>query len=245
MKNHGRSNVPQATERARSQAPAVSPSPADPRTMTPPEVTADSLRRNFADELLRAIRQRWRLIAAITAATAFLAWMVASMQPNRYRASAIAAITPVADDAADQVRGVQALSQSTFVATVAALASTPAVSNEAIAAAGKGYSVRAVVVPSTNLIRVEVEGDDAARAAEIANRVAPVLSAHTRRIFQVYGVTPVSPAAPGAVIFPRAERAAAAGVILGLLLGVTIAWATTRARAGSAAMLPSAAGAPR
>ena len=211
----------------------TAPAPSAPPPAGKFEAAGSAAPRNIAGEVLAALRLRWGIVIAVTLLTAVGAWLIASMQPNRYRASAIAAITPVAEDSADQIRGVQALNQSTFVATVAALASTPSVSGQAIAGSGKAYTIRAVVLPSTNLLRIEVDGNDAERTAAIANRVPPILATETRRIFRIYGVTAVSPAARGELIFPRKERAAAAGVIIGILLGAMIAWTLTRPRLGS------------
>jgi capsular polysaccharide biosynthesis protein len=203
---------------------------------------APPYRRTAAEEILEAIRRRWGLIATIALGTALIAWLVASLQPNRYRSSAIAAIAPIAGtlSPADQIRGVQALDQSTFVATVAAMVSTPTVKEAAMSAGEKGYDVRGIVLPSTNLLRIEVEGENAARAAAIANRVPPILGNHTKRIFEVYGVAVVSPATSGELVSPRKERAAAAGVVVGLLLGTTLAWLLTRSRAAKPVIAPSA-----
>lgn len=217
---------------------------AAPAPIGPPSTVSGSddsgTRRTIAGEVLAGLRLRWGVVIAVTLLTALGAWILASAQPKRYRATSIAAITPVADDATDQMRGVQALNQSTFVATVAALASTPSVSKAAVAQSGEGYSVRAVVLPSTNLLRIEVDGADSGRAAAIANRVPSILETETRRIFRIYGVTSVSAATGGELIYPRKERAAAAGVLVGLMLGTLIAWALTRQRAVAEA-LPLAA----
>jgi capsular polysaccharide biosynthesis protein len=189
-------------------------------------------RPGLAGEVLDAIRKRWLLIAALTVAAALLGWALASTQPKRYRASSIAAVAPLAGavEPADQIRSVQGLDQRTFVATIAALASTPAIETAAQPANERGYRVRAVVLPSTSLLRIEVDGADPRQAAEIANRVPALLSAQATRIFSIYGVTPVSPAAAGELIFPRVERAIAAGLVIGLFLGTSLAWALSRSR---------------
>ncbi|HVG25780.1 MAG TPA: Wzz/FepE/Etk N-terminal domain-containing protein [Thermoanaerobaculia bacterium] len=188
-----------------------------------------STRRTAAEELFDAIRSRWPLIAVVALATALMAWLLATMQPNRYRASAIAAVTPATEGYdTDQIRTVQVLDQKTFIATIAALAETPVVENAAVRPGEHGYSVRAVVLPNTNLLRIDVDGGDPARAADIANRVAPLLSAQARRIFRIYSVTAVSPAASADLIFPRTGRVIAAGIVIGLFLGSTAAWAAAR-----------------
>ena len=197
---------------------------------------------NIADEVLRAVRDHWRLIVLATVVAALIAWVLAAIQPNRYRAASIAAVTPMLDamPAGDRVRAITDLDGRTVIATVAAIASTPVVNDAVLTAAERAngaWGIRALALPNTNLLRVEVEGPDAARAAALANRVPDALGTHTRAIFKYYGVTIVSPAAGGELVFPRVSRAIAAGVVLGLIVGVVLAWALNKLR--RTAPLPS------
>jgi capsular polysaccharide biosynthesis protein len=198
--------------------------------ITPPSAVLPA-RRSIADDVLHALRTRWDVVAVITFSTALMAWGLSAIQPKVYRASAIAALTTAQGlTPADQIRGVQALEQSTFVATVAAMAATPVITTRAIPPGGDRYSMRAVVLPNTNLLRIEVDGADVNRAAQIANGVAPLLSAEAKKIFGIYGVTAVSPASSGELVSPRTGRITAVGVVIGLLLGTTVAWAMARPR---------------
>jgi capsular polysaccharide biosynthesis protein len=171
----------------------------------------------------------WRLIAAAAVITALLAGIVAVLQPKRYRASAIAAVTASGENVTpgDLYRGVEVLEQRTIVATVAALASIPETERQALAVSGRSrdrYTILAAVLPNTNLVRIDVEGVDAATAARIANRVPAILAAQTRAMYKLYGVATVSAAeTPTAKVFPRTSRAIAAGAIIGLLIGIGIA----------------------
>lgn len=190
-------------------------------------------RHGTAEELLAAVRGRWPLIVVITALTALLAYGIGMMQPNRYRASAVAAIIPTIEalpEPADRLRGLQALDQRTIVASVAALTSMPVVAHEAIAPGDRGYDLRAVVLPNTNLLRIDVDGANPDRAAAIANRVPSLLAARTRAVYGLYSVATVSPAGSAALIFPRIERIVAAGLVIGLILGLTTAWLLTALR---------------
>jgi capsular polysaccharide biosynthesis protein len=187
-------------------------------------------RHGTAEELFGAVRSRWPVIVVITALTAFAAWGIGIMQPNRYRASAVAAIVPTPEalpEASDRLRGLQALDQRTIVASVAAFTSMPIVADAAMTPADRGYAVRAVVLPNTNLLRIDVDGGNAARAAEIANRVPALLATRTRAVFGLYTVAGVSPAAAGDLTFPRIDRIVAAGLVIGLILGVLTAWLLT------------------
>lgn len=174
----------------------------------------------------RMIRTNWKTIALITVAVAGLFWIIAAMQPDRYQASALAAIAPLADtlQANEVLRGVEVLERRTIVATVAALAATNTTRTQAQAA--NGYDIEAAVLPNTNLFHVNVVGDDAAQAAAIANRVPALLSAQTRAMYKYYGVTMVSPATtPKSPFLPRPGRALVSGLLIGLFLGLLTAYA--------------------
>ena len=204
---------PANTERDRTVA--VAPDVSRPASVVVPPVN-----------LSHMIRDNWKTIFLITVAVTGLAWILAAMQPDRYQATSLAAIAPLADtlQANEVLRGVEVLERRTVVATVAALASTDATSTQA--KAGDGYQIEAAVVPNTNLFRVNVVGEDAAQAAAIANRVPDLLSAQTRAMYKYYGVTMVSPAsAPNATYLPRPGRATLAGLLIGLFLGLLAAYA--------------------
>lgn len=189
-----------------------------------------------ADELLRVLGARWRLILLTAIAAAVLAWVLAALQPERYRASSVAAVTPLLElmPEGDRVRGVAELDQRVIIGTIAALASTPVIGEQVLSPAerapDRGYAIRAVAMPHTNLLRVEIDGPDARRAAALANRVPQALATQTRAIFKYYSVAVVSPASPGELVFPRIARTVVAGLALGTLLGVALAWALEKLR---------------
>jgi hypothetical protein len=192
--------------------------------------------RPRSEEILRLLRVRLPIVVIVAALSALTAWILASRQPAVYRATAIAAVAPLVDKlpVGDQVRGVEALDRRTIVATAAALASTPETIQSGLEKTGiaKGsYVIRAIPLPNTNLLRVEVEDSDPARAATIANRVPPIVGQQTIAIFKFFDLRVVSPAVAGVQIAPRATRAAAAGVVLGLFLGTAVAWAIEKLRA--------------
>jgi uncharacterized protein involved in exopolysaccharide biosynthesis len=179
--------------------------------------------RNLADDVFAAVRRQWRLVLAIAVAATLLAWLAAAVQPKRYRANAMGAVTPVTElTPSEMIRGVDTLERRVVVSSVAALASAPATLNAVHAGS---YEITAIVLPNTNLFTIEVEGTNAREAAAIANRVAPVLSAQSRAMFRVYGVTMISAApVPAAAVLPRVGRAAATGLFFGILAGMAAAY---------------------
>ena len=198
----------------------------DPYTAAAPIVPSGSVTRMIAEQ--------WKLIAGIAVACALIALAIAAMQPRRYRAASVAAVAPAADtlSAGEVLRGVEVLERRTVVATVAALAETTSVRDLAAPGESGDFGINASVLPNTNLFRISVESGDAARAAAIANRIPALLSDQTRAMFKYYVVTTVSPATqPGAPFSPRFARAAATGLIAGLLLGLIAAAIADRRRA--------------
>lgn len=210
----------------------------------PPRLAPVSL---STESVSLAVRAHWGVVAIITIAITLIAWIVAAIQPKRYRANAIAAVVAIAEnvDAGDLYRGVEVLEQRTIVATVAALASLPEPTRQATSAipgAYGHYDITATVLPNTNLVRVDVEGPDAVMTAAIANRVPPILAAQTRSMYKLYSVVIVSAAAtPITTVSPRITRIVIAGMILGLLLGAGVAFgieSIRRSRATPVGVVP-------
>jgi capsular polysaccharide biosynthesis protein len=174
----------------------------------------------------RMIVRRWKRIALVTVAVTAIAWSLAALQPPRYLASCLASVGPLANamQANELLRSVEVLERRTIVATVAALASTSVTRGRV--GAGRDYEIRAVVLPNTNLFRIEVEGGNALQTTAIANRVPAVMSAQTEALYKYYTVVVISPAiAPDAPFLPRTGRAIAAGLLIGLFLGLVAALA--------------------
>ncbi|HEX7808146.1 MAG TPA: Wzz/FepE/Etk N-terminal domain-containing protein [Thermoanaerobaculia bacterium] len=183
--------------------------------------------RTSATRIADRLTVHWRIIAAVALSTALLAWLFSALQPRRYNASAIIAVSPTVDglSATDVMRGVDTLERRTLVASVAALATTPLTRREALGAHNHNYDIDAVVLPNMNLLRVNVEGEDARTAADIANRVGTSLGPQTLAMFKFYRVTTVSAATtPANPIFPRVGRTVLAGLLLGLVLGTLVAY---------------------
>jgi uncharacterized protein involved in exopolysaccharide biosynthesis len=186
---------------------------------------------NLVEEVTLAVMRHWRVVAIVAAAAMLLGWLLAAIQPKRYRAVSIGAITPDARllEPAEMIRGVDTLERRVVVASITALANAPA-TREA-AGATDDYGISAFVLPNTNLFRIEVEGTNPTQAASIANRLPDHLAGQARAMYRVYGVTLVSPAtAPKRHVLPRADRAAATGLGLGVLLGIAAAYILHRRR---------------
>ena len=185
------------------------------------------------NDILSSMARHWVLIVLVTLAAALLASIIAAAQPKRFQAESVASVSPIATQLSDSetLHGIDALERRVVVATVAALASSDITQGRTIRTLRGGYEIDATVIPSTNLIRINVQGPDPKQVAALANRVPPLLDAQTRAMYRVYTVAPVSAAAvPAAPFLPRVDRAVLAGLAIGALLGAGIAYLLDRRR---------------
>ena len=204
---------------------------------TTPELVAElpdkAVVRGAADEVVRSILRHWVIVALTTVVVALLAWFVAATEPKRYQSEAIASVSPIVSQlsSSEVLHGIDALERRVVVATVAALASSDSTRRRTLGALGGDYGIDATVLPSTNLIRITVEGPDPELVAAIVNRIPPLLDEQTRAMYRVYTIATISAGVvPRAPFLPRVERAVMVGLLLGVLLGVAIAYQIDRRR---------------
>ena len=194
--------------------------------------------RGAADNVIRSIGRHRTLVVLTTIGVALFAWLAAATQPKRYQSEAIASVSPIVNQLSDSeiLHGIDALERRVVVATVAALASSDSTRQRTTRSLRGHYAIDGTVLPSTNLIRISVEGPDPKQVAEIANRVPALLDEQTRAMFRVYTIAMISAGAvPEAPFLPRVERAVMAGLVLGVLLGVAVAYLIDRRSLRSAA----------
>lgn len=205
---------------------------------TTPEVVADlpaeAVVRGAADDVVRSGARHWGLVAHTAVTVTLLAWLIATTQPKRYQSEATVSVSPIVNQLSDSelLHGIDALERRVVVATVAALASSDSTRHRTIRALRGDYGIDATVLPNTNLIRIRVEGPDPEQVAAIANRIPPLLDEQTRAMYRVYTIATISAGVvPRAPFLPRVERAVMAGLVLGVLLGVAVAYLIERRRA--------------
>ncbi|HVT44087.1 MAG TPA: hypothetical protein VMT00_06830 [Thermoanaerobaculia bacterium] len=182
--------------------------------------------------LRNALTRGWPLIVGFVAVTTLFAWVLTTMQPARYAASSTLTVTPVAAEleTTDLLRSIEALERRSIVATFARIPSSIETVRAAARSVGiaparlEQYRVGGVVVPNTNMIRIEVEGPDAGAAAALANRLAELTNLEARSMYQIYELRPLARAeAPSVRSYPVLGRNLIAGALVGLLGGAAIA----------------------
>lgn len=138
----------------------------------------------------------------------------------------------------DILRTLETLERRTVIATFARV---PASAETRVAAAlhlGRAekdllpYRVEASILPSTNIIKIDVEGPDAGGVAAVANAVAAVTRDEVRRMYRIFTLRPLAAAtAPARPIRPEPGRNYVVAGILGLFLGVLAMFLLERLRA--------------
>lgn len=177
----------------------------------------------------RILRSWWWVVALSVTIAAGSALVVTARQTPVYRATTTQVVIPNSKVQANSeiLRSLDTLDRRSVLATLARIPRTLETREKAaerlgaqLAALGD-YAVSAVVLPNTNLIRVEVEGPDPQKSAELANTVALVMQDIGREMYRIYKIDTLARAIPAAgPIRPSPERNLLAGAAVGLFIGL-------------------------
>jgi hypothetical protein len=182
------------------------------------------------------------LVLTLSVGTAYI---VTSRQTPTFRSSATLVLVPDARilEGPDLLRSLETLERRTVIATFAQLPSADRIRLAAARDIGLrpdslGYfPSQALVIPNTNLIRIEAEGPDAVRAAAFANALAAVTTAEATAMYRVFAMTTLTAAAqPTAPVAPNPRRAVALAAILGAFLGVAATYLLVQSRTSPGAL---------
>lgn len=186
----------------------------------------------MSDLYRRALTRRWWVVLlAVGLAVAAAAWAT-SRQTPLYRASTTMAVIPNSEVSGteDVLRSLDTLERRTVVATFARIPSAAETRADAARRMGidgkaiRSYQLRASVLPNTNIIKVDAEGPDAKRVADLANAAAAVTRREARSMYRIYTMHPLEKAVPPRrAIHPTPARNYLIAGILGLFLGLAAA----------------------
>jgi capsular polysaccharide biosynthesis protein len=184
------------------------------------------------------VRGWWIVLLAVGVALA-VAWWLTGREGRVYSAEAFMAVAPSSElETNDELLdAIEALERRTVVATFARLPRSPQIKQRAAERLGveprelRAYWVGASVVPSTNLIRIEVQGPEPERAAAVANAVSAATRREARRLYRIYSLRDISAAEPPRrPIRPNPRRNLAVAAVLGIFAGLVIAVGVELAR---------------
>ena len=174
------------------------------------------------------------LVLTLSVGTAFL---ITSRQTPTYRSAATLAVVPSAaiQDGPEVLRTLETLERRTVIATFAQIPTTARVRAAAARQLALGpeslpdYQTLAFVIPNTNLIRIEVQGPDPARAAALADALVSTTAAEAKAMYRVFEMSALAPAVqPTAPVAPNPRRALVLAAILGAFLGVVATYLLVR-----------------
>jgi capsular polysaccharide biosynthesis protein len=186
-----------------------------------------------------AIRRGWWIVAAAIVVAVLVAVVAMKMIEPTYRASTLVAVTPSATvtDPEDILKALETLERRTVIATFARIPGTPE-SREAVsmregidAKTLRAYHADGSVLPSTNIIRIAVEGPDPRVASRFANALAEQTGAQARGMYRIYTMKVLETATPSSrPVRPDRRRNYLVAVAAGLLAGLAAAFSVEHLR---------------
>jgi uncharacterized protein involved in exopolysaccharide biosynthesis len=187
---------------------------------------------NESRVVFRGLVRGWWIVLLALAVALAVAWWLTGRETPVYSAEAMLVVTPSSElETNDELLdAIEALERRTVVATFARLPRAPETKLRAAERMGiepreiGSYWVGASVVPSTNVIRIEVQGPDAERAAALANAVSAATRREARRLYRIYSLRDMAAAeAPRRPVRPDLRRNLAVAAVLGLFAGLAVA----------------------
>jgi capsular polysaccharide biosynthesis protein len=186
---------------------------------------------------LDALRKNGWIVALAALVSLAAAAVFTARQTPMYRASVTLVVAPTTsvESVADVLRTLETLERRSVIATFARIPSSSAL-RSAVAkrlqlASLAGVRIEGSVLPSTNILRIDVEGGSAEQAAAVANASADVMRDEVRSLYRTFTTRTLSEAAaPSRPIHPDPRRNYIVAALLGLFVGVVAALAAAPRR---------------
>ena len=193
--------------------------------------------RGALPEIGSALRSRWWLVLLSVAGALGASALATARQQPLYRASASLVLAPTTDvDApADILRSLETLERRSIIATFARIPGSQEAQRAVAAQLGlpnlEGWRVEGSVLPNTNILRIDAEGPDAARVAQVANAAAEATRQEARALYRIFTMRNLDQATPPTrPAVPDWRRNLLVAAAIGLLVGVLGAYGAERLR---------------
>lgn len=183
----------------------------------------------------------WVVLVVLVLTVVVTAVVTASVTPI-YRSSALLVVTPsdVVREPEDVLRALETLERRTVIATFARIPSTRESRDAVAKALGKdpdslrGYDLDGAVLPSTNIVRIVVEGPDPQQAATMANAAAVLTATQARELYRTYTMHLMATARSSSQpVRPDRGRNYLVAVAVGLIVGLVAAFVLEHLRASA------------
>jgi len=184
---------------------------------------------------LRMLQRGWGIIVVVVLAALNLSFLVSYLTTPVYETTSRFVVSPNADvysNTWDIVDSLDTLDRRSIINTYKELLASPSVFGEGLAnqnldttLLGNEYTISVVVVPDTNILELSVQGTDPETVVDIANAIGAEALNYINQLYPVYNFsildTPDFPITP---IRPEPVRNAGLAVLIGLILGVGLAF---------------------
>jgi capsular polysaccharide biosynthesis protein len=163
--------------------------------------------------------------------------ILTARQTPVYRSATTMILAPssLVESTADFLRSLDTLERRSVIATLAEIPAAPSTRAATAEQLGRSpaslrpYRIVGSVMPYTNILRVDVEGQDPAEVAAVANAVADVTAREARDLYRIFSMRQLAQAVPPArPVSPDPSRNYWVGAIVGLFLGLAAAFVLDR-----------------
>lgn len=184
---------------------------------------------------LRTLQRGWWIIVLLALAAMNFSLLVSYFTPPVYETSSRFVVSPnaaVYSNSWDIVDSLDTLDRRSIINTYKELLASPAVygtnpelQNMSSAELASKYSIVAVVVPDTNILKLTVEGPDPDGVVLVANAVGKEALEYINKLYPVYNFSILDePEIPTEPIRPEPVGNAALALLIGTILGTALAF---------------------
>ncbi len=195
---------------------------------------------------LRIMIRRWYITAAFFLVTVGVAAFISFTQTPVYKTSATFIVSPSAilQDSRNFVYGLDTLSRREgVVSTYTAILTSRTIFDRAIERLGltrqqvSNIHVTSKVIPTTNVIKLEVEGDSPEMIKALADVIGEATIEYTNQLYEIYDLKKLDPArVPRWPVSPKKTQNMILASVLGLTLGAGLAFLVDYVRGPSEAL---------
>jgi uncharacterized protein involved in exopolysaccharide biosynthesis len=187
---------------------------------------------------LRAALVRWPLVLGLFVLGLLVGTLVALAQPTTWTSSALVGIGPRTTSTSTPSSTTIALQDASIRSTLVQMAMSPSTTSYAVALASAqdlDAKITAVVINDSNVVEIRGTASEPAAAEQLARAATARTSASFERLYPLFVVASVSPAASAKEQKASVLTAAVLGGVAGLFLGYLLALAAEAARRSLAA----------